>query len=378
MMQTPYDVLGVSRKASDETIRTAFCRAAKAYHPDLNSGDVTKEQKLKEVITAYRLLRNAEQRATYDRLLADYEQYLRSRRRQRIQRYAAAPVAALVSGGVMALGVTLWAGPPRASSLVEEEVARPASQQVAAIADSDRTHATVGHSEAPPSFDAEWERSSIDPVPMWTAAIGNPHAPEAELLPDSIAEVVVGRPQQRAKRLTERRLSEKRLGEMRSSERPVGGTSRTPSVDALDERAASFISARIASWSAASAADLPAFVDAYADRVLYYGSLKSRELVLQDKRRFLERWPERRYEPRLSSITVQCKADLCRVSGLVDWRARSVARAASASGMAQFEYEVVVADGAFRILSESSSVVRLQRSAPDQNQASVSLLRGLY
>src|SRR5262245_50858064 len=142
MMQTPYDVLGVSRKASDETIRTAFCRAAKAYHPDLNSGDVTKEQKLKEVITAYRLLRNAEQRATYDRLLADYEQYLRSRRRQRIQRYAAAPVAALVSGGVMALGVTLWAGPPRASSLVEEEVARPASQQVAAIADSDRTHAT--------------------------------------------------------------------------------------------------------------------------------------------------------------------------------------------------------------------------------------------
>jgi hypothetical protein len=46
--------------------------------------------------------------------------------------------------------------------------------------------------------------------------------------------------------------------------------------------------------------------------------------------------------------------------------------------MAQFEYEVVVSDGAFRILSESSSVVRPQRAASDQNQASVSLLRGLY
>jgi hypothetical protein len=46
--------------------------------------------------------------------------------------------------------------------------------------------------------------------------------------------------------------------------------------------------------------------------------------------------------------------------------------------MAQFEYEVVVSDGGFRILSESSSVVRLQRSGPEQNQASVSLLRGLY
>jgi curved DNA-binding protein CbpA len=44
MMQTPYDVLGVPRKASDEAIRTAFCKAAKANHPDLNSGDPAKEQ----------------------------------------------------------------------------------------------------------------------------------------------------------------------------------------------------------------------------------------------------------------------------------------------------------------------------------------------
>ena len=81
MMQTPYDVLGVSRKASGEAIRTAFCRAAKAYHPDLNSGDQANEQKLKLVIVAYRVLRNAEQRAAYDQALADYERYLRSRRR---------------------------------------------------------------------------------------------------------------------------------------------------------------------------------------------------------------------------------------------------------------------------------------------------------
>jgi hypothetical protein len=101
-------------------------------------------------------------------------------------------------------------------------------------------------------------------------------------------------------------------------------------------------------------------------------------VVLQDKRRFLERWPERRYEVRPASITVQCKVDVCRVSGLLDWRARSVARAASASGMAQFEYEVMVSDGTFRIISENSSVVRSRRAEPDQSQASISLLRGLY
>ncbi len=221
-MQTPYDVLGVPRKASDDAIRTAFCKAAKAYHPDLNSGDQTNEQKLKLVIAAYRVLRNAEQRAAYDQSLADYEQYMRSRRRQRIQRFAAAPVAALVSGGVVALGVSLWSAPPHASGLVAEEVAQHVSQQVVAVDDRDSTRPSAHHSETRRSFDMEWERSSIDPMPMWTAAVGNPNAPEAELLPDSIAEVVVGRAPRRPMRLGEP------LGEG-----AVSGKSRARCFDAL-------------------------------------------------------------------------------------------------------------------------------------------------
>jgi curved DNA-binding protein CbpA len=367
MMQTPYDVLGVPRNAGDEAIRAAFCRAAKAYHPDLNSGDQAKEQKLKQVIAAYGVLKDAQQRAAYDQALADYEQYLRSRRRQRIQRFAAAPVAALVSGGVVALGVSLWFAPPHASDLAGEDVARRASAQVAALDDSDSTRPAASQAEVRTSFDMEWERTHSDPMPMWTSAVGNPNAPEGELLPGSIADVIAGRAQQRPARLREP------LGA-----RAVGEKSRAPNADALDERAASFVSARISRWSSAGTADLAAFVSAYADQVLYYGSLKSREAVLQDKRRFLERWPERRYELRPHSITAQCKAGVCSVSGLLDWRARSLARAASASGMAQFEYEVMVSDGTFRIISENSSVVRSRRAEPDQSQASISLFRGLY
>src|SRR5262249_924693 len=153
---------------------------------------------------AYQFLRNAEQRSAYDHSLATYEQYLRGRRRQRIQRFAAAPVAALVSGGVVALGVSLWAGPPHASGLVGEEVPQHVSQPVAAVDDRDSTGATAHRSETRLSFDMEWERSSIDPMPMWTSAVGNPNAPEAELLPDSIAEVVVGRAPQRPARLDAR------------------------------------------------------------------------------------------------------------------------------------------------------------------------------
>jgi curved DNA-binding protein CbpA len=363
MMQTPYDVLGVSRKADGEAIRAAFCKAAKAYHPDLNSGDEFKEQKLKQVIAAYKFLKNTEQRSAYDRSLAVYEQYLRNRRRQRIQRFAAAPVAALVSGGVVALGVSLWTVPPRASGPVEAEVAQIASQQAAALDDSDSTGSIASQAQERLSFDMEWERTHSDPMPMWTSAVGNPNAPEGELLPDSIADVIARRAQQRS---------------IRPRARAAGEKSRAPVAGALEVRAASFVSARISSWSSANVSDLPSYVGAYADQVSYYGSVKSRELVLQDKRRFLERWPERRYELRPNSMTAQCKADVCRVNGLLDWRARSAARGASASGIAQFEYEVVLSDGAFRILSESSSVVRAQRAGLDQSQASVSLSRGLY
>jgi curved DNA-binding protein CbpA len=361
MIETPYDVLGVPRQASDGAIRAAFCKAAKANHPDLNSGDPAKEQTLKQVIAAYRVLKDAQQRAAYDQALADYEQDLRSRRRQRIQRFAAVPVAALVSGGVVALGVSLWSAPPHAPGLAGEELVPRVSLQVAVLDASDSARPTVSQAEERASFDMEWERTHSDPMPMWTSAVGNPNAPEGELLPGSIADVIAGPAQQRP---------------IRRGARAVGETSRAPA--ALDVRAASFISARISRWSSAGTADLASFVSAYADQVLYYGSLKSRELILQDKRRFLERWPERRYELRPNSVTAQCKADVCSVRGLLDWRARSVARAASASGMAQFEYEIMVSDGAFRIISENSSVVGPRRAEIDQSQASISLFRGLY
>ena len=66
-MKTAYDVLGVHRNASHETIRTAFRKAAKACHPDLNVSDPTAELQVRVVITAYEILKNQQKRAAYDR-----------------------------------------------------------------------------------------------------------------------------------------------------------------------------------------------------------------------------------------------------------------------------------------------------------------------
>jgi molecular chaperone DnaJ len=62
-----YEVLGVSRDASDADIKKAFRRLARELHPDVNSHDPEAETKFKEAAEAYEVLSDPERRATYDR-----------------------------------------------------------------------------------------------------------------------------------------------------------------------------------------------------------------------------------------------------------------------------------------------------------------------
>jgi molecular chaperone DnaJ len=62
-----YEVLAVSRTASDQEIKSAYRRLAVKYHPDKNPNDATAEEKFKEAAEAYSVLQDAEQRRRYDR-----------------------------------------------------------------------------------------------------------------------------------------------------------------------------------------------------------------------------------------------------------------------------------------------------------------------
>ena len=61
-----YDVLGISRGASEEDVRKAFRRLALEYHPDRNKKEGA-EERFKEINEAYQVLSDAKRRAAYDR-----------------------------------------------------------------------------------------------------------------------------------------------------------------------------------------------------------------------------------------------------------------------------------------------------------------------
>ncbi len=61
-----YEILGISRNATEAEIKKAYRRLAMKYHPDRNSGEADSEDKFKEAKEAYEILSDARKRAAYD------------------------------------------------------------------------------------------------------------------------------------------------------------------------------------------------------------------------------------------------------------------------------------------------------------------------
>jgi hypothetical protein len=78
-MRTLYQVLELPQGANEQQLKVAFRTLARRFHPDVNAGDQTAEQRFKEVNQAYKTLTDPAARAAYDRALVCRRQGTRRR-----------------------------------------------------------------------------------------------------------------------------------------------------------------------------------------------------------------------------------------------------------------------------------------------------------
>jgi curved DNA-binding protein CbpA len=140
-MKTLYDLLGALPDDDAESLRSAFRKAVKENHPDLNSDDPDAPLKLRQIIRANDILRDTEQRAAYDRLLvlARLQPGWRSRRSfvsETIRKLASDAIAVAFLSVVFIAGYSLFERLSNASAIPGKaiEVSARGAAEIAAAA----------------------------------------------------------------------------------------------------------------------------------------------------------------------------------------------------------------------------------------------------
>ncbi|WP_375409750.1 hypothetical protein [uncultured Methylobacterium sp.] len=117
--------------------------------------------------------------------------------------------------------------------------------------------------------------------------------------------------------------------------------------------------------SAPNAESLARAQNFYASHVRRFGRTETLASLLADKRRFAQRWPERRYAAQPGAIQTSCNAAMrtCIVRATFDYRAQNPARGTRSQGIGELVLEISFSEGRPVIVAESGRVLRRAASA---------------
>jgi hypothetical protein len=128
----------------------------------------------------------------------------------------------------------------------------------------------------------------------------------------------------------------------------------------------------LAFWSAPNAVTLTATPEFYAPLVIFHGRGMTARELFEEKLRFVRRWPERSYTPRLDTLRVSCDAatEICTVRTAFEFIASNPERGRRSQGSGNLELGVSFVGKRPLIVGETSRVTRRRSGAATSNEDS--------
>src|SRR3954447_16634208 len=125
-------------------------------------------------------------------------------------------------------------------------------------------------------------------------------------------------------------------------------------------RALELSRAYLSAWSSRGHAALARVKYVYAPQVHFYGRTMNHSSLYAEKKRFIQRWPVRRYGLVPGSVQVSCarSRSTCTVIALIRWRAANRARRAVARGTSRFSQTFYFGKSRPVVIAETGSVLR--------------------
>ena len=134
----------------------------------------------------------------------------------------------------------------------------------------------------------------------------------------------------------------------------------------IEQRARDFALYLEFRWSKSNVEVLAGLDAVYEDEVMYFGKKTKKDVIIRDKQAFAQQWPQREYKPKVNSVL--CSDSVCAVHGVVEFRSVDPVGKIQSTGVAKFEYQLVLSGTTVKVRQENGETVSRTRTPLDARE----------